>query len=231
MIDYINMNCNIPDFIRNKIKNFGLAYQEEFNIYITKDKTREVYNDHYDIYLNRIKITEIEFNMNGLICNINVATYSIRLAKSIKKIVNQVVFIISHPLLEIFQSRNNLYVNVLIEFYEHIKNRIRFGINKKIRDEVIHDISFKPYFQESSQCNIITTKQPSLPKLFSRTAIHSEKNNILFIENAKKDGVFKISTRLAQEITPYIPRECCGIKKCRHIEMDKNYTRNNIQSL
>ena len=225
MVDYINIDCDIPDFIRNKIKNFGLAYQEEFNIYITKDKTRELYNDHYDIYLNRVKITEIEFNMNGLICNINVATYSVRLAKSIKKCINQVVFIISYPLIEIYQSHKNVYVNTLIDFYEHIKNRIRYGINKKIGDEVIFDVSNKTFFRKSSQCGTITTKQPGSPKTICSgksyrllsplmtSSTKSKKQGVLLIENAKKDEVFEISSCLVQEITPYIPKECCVTKK------------------
>ena len=159
-VDYINIDCNIPQFIRNKIYNFSVEYQDECSTYITRDKCRELYTDDDDVYLNRMKHTDIEFNMNDMICNYQIITYNIRLSKSIKKCINQIDFIIMYPINEIYETNKSIYVNILKYLNDVIKSTIKCGINRKISDEVSFKISNSERKQFNSIINTITYSSP-----------------------------------------------------------------------
>ena len=141
IVDYINIECNIPQFIRNKIQNFSIEYQDEYNTYITCDKSREMYIQDDDIYLNRINFTDIMFNINGMICNYQIVTYTVRLSKSIKKCINQIDFIILYPIYEVYETNKGIYVSLLKYLNDVIKSTIKRGINRKLSDEVSFGIN------------------------------------------------------------------------------------------
>lgn len=200
VVDYINCEFDIPGYIRKKIKDISIEYIDDYTIYITKDTHKECPVNYAEIYMNYIRYSIVEFNVNGILCRFTIVAYFTRLSKNVKKYVNQIDFTILFPLNEIYTTVKNDSVTFVNEFYEIIKEKIKAGLNSKMADEKFPTICSADMFKiystnlqntprnsaQSSVNNFITiqpssVKHPKNRQLFIETQVcheQMEKNNV-----------------------------------------------------